>query len=137
MREIVISLSLFFVHLHRGPEICDFERVGNAKCHIDRKAFLCLLNIRVHPPTNNLATIRLRSCMSLLSAQPCFLPPSHFSISPSPAKLFFLEVFLFYALLYFSLCAYFGENVHHEHLLAGKNALKTVVFPAIPKKKEE
>ena len=45
--------------------------------------------------------------------------------------------FLCYALLYFSLCAYFGENVHHEHLLAGKNALKTVVFPAIPKKKEE
>lgn len=57
-------------------------------------------------------------------------------------NLFFLEVFLFFALLcfsllYFSLCAYFGEKVHHERLSAGKSALKTVLLSAIPEGKQE
>jgi len=54
-------------------------------------------------------------------------------------NLFFLEVFLFlfFALLCYALCAYFGEKVHHERLSAGKSALKTVLLSAIPEEKQE
>ena len=45
------------------------------------------------------------------------------TVSPSAAKSFLFGGFSFlcFAFLCFSLCAYFGEKVHHERLSAGKS----------------